>query len=74
MEAQEVETLRTFPKIDDPGLVGMQSQPEGFQGLFGQVPSRSTRSPCWAEDDEVVAVNDTVPSRRPSLFHVSSRT
>ena len=40
MEAQEVETLRPFPKIDDPGLVGMQTQPEGCQGRFGQVPSR----------------------------------
>jgi hypothetical protein len=32
MEAQEVETLCSLAKICDPGLVGMQLQPEGFQG------------------------------------------
>ena len=61
MEAQEVETLRPFAKIGDPGLVGMQAQPEGFQGRLGQVPGRFGPFPGRAEDDEVVAVTDQRP-------------
>ena len=71
VEAQEVETLRPFAKIGDPGLVGMQAQPEGFQGLFGQVPSRFGSFRGRAEDDKVVAVTDQRPqslsATRPNL-------
>jgi len=31
MEAQEVEALRPSGKVDDPGLVGVQAQPEFAQ-------------------------------------------
>jgi len=39
----------------------MQAQPEGFQGLFGQGPSRFGSFPGRAEDDKVVAVTDQRP-------------
>jgi hypothetical protein len=66
MKAQEVETLRSVPKIHDPGLVGMQVQPEWAQGGFGQVTSVFGSFPCGAEDDKVVAITDQRP-HSPSI-------
>jgi hypothetical protein len=58
MEAQEVEAFGTLGKVHDPGLFGMQAQPERSKdrprpllGLFGPLTSR-------AQDHEVVGVTN----------------
>jgi hypothetical protein len=58
VKAQEVETLRSVSKIHDPGLVGMQSQPERSQSGFGQVTGLFGSFPGRAEDDKVVRITD----------------
>ena len=58
VKPQEVETLRSLPKIHDPGLVGMQVQPEWFQGRFSQVTSLLGSFLSRTEDHEIIAITN----------------
>jgi hypothetical protein len=54
VEPEEFKALRSSPKVHDPGLVGVQLQPEWCQGGFSQVPGRNSPFPAGAEDDEII--------------------
>jgi hypothetical protein len=70
MKAQEVKALPALGEGDDPGLVGVQVQPERCQdrrhpltGLFGPLPG-------VAQHDEIIGVTNQRPQiaqRRPVL-------
>ena len=72
VEAEEVEPLGTSGEVRDPGLLGMQSQPERVQdrrhqlaGLFGLLAG-------GAKDDQVICVlhqhSQPLPARLPRLI------
>ena len=72
VEAQEVEPPVPVAEAHDPGLVGVQAQPEGSQGRPRQVPSLFGSFLGGAQHDEVVAVTDqdarSWSSRLPRLI------
>ena len=56
MEAQEVEPVLALTEASNPGLVGMQAQPDRCQGRRRQIPSRFGSFFGGTQDAEVVAV------------------
>ena len=75
VEAQEVESLGTSGEVRDPGLLGMQSQPERVQ--HSPRPARGPVRPVAGSRTGRRSRRQyltSTPSRRPSLCHASSRT
>jgi hypothetical protein len=58
LEAQEDETLLPLCEAGDPGLVGMQSQPQRFQDRLDPGLGLYDPGPRRGEHDEVVTVSD----------------
>jgi hypothetical protein len=61
VEAEKVEPLPALGQLYDPGLVGVQVQPQRGQDLGHQPAGVLGLLSCPAEDDEVVAIPDERP-------------
>jgi hypothetical protein len=72
VEAQEVESFGASCKVRDPGLLGMQSQPECGQSRRGLLAGLDGLLAGRAQDDEVVRVtrqhSQSPPLGRPRLI------
>ena len=55
VKSQEVEALSTLADFDNPGLAGMQVQPERGQGDFRQIASLFGSFSRGTKDDEVIS-------------------
>jgi hypothetical protein len=58
VEAQELEPLGTPGEVHDPGLLGMQSQPEVGKDRRHQFAGRFGLALGGGEDDEIVGIPD----------------
>ena len=56
MEPQEIKSLSTLGEAHDPGLVGMQSQPEVGQNRLHPPLSLDDLAAAGTDDDEVIAI------------------
>ena len=65
VESQKVKAFRPAPDVHDPGLVGMQSEPERLKGGFSQVTGLLGSFLGDAEDDIVISKTDQL-SQSPS--------
>jgi hypothetical protein len=65
VESQEVKAFCPAPDVHDPGLVGMQSEPERPKGGFSQVTGLLGSFLGDAEDDIIIGKTDQL-SQSPS--------
>ena len=77
MEAEEVEPFGASCEVRDPGLLGVQSQPDGVQHRRRQLPGLFGPVAGGARGDEIICVlhqhPQALPARRPRLIeHVQS--